>query len=76
MVDIGDILRYSLLYMDQYPGLTIKTTYSPYGDYINYHIDNFKAGSHSLAKGTFGAYTTDEAISKLNFVIIDFSCKQ
>lgn len=72
MVDVFALNRFGAFYMKQYPGLTIHTMYNPIGEYINYHIDNFKAGSIDLQKGTFAAFSTDEAISKLNYVIIDF----
>ena len=73
MVDIGEVLRLSIFYMNQYPGLTIQTKYNPYGEYMNYRIDNIKAGGISVGSGTFDCLQgTQEALRKLNFVIIDF----
>lgn len=73
MVDIFEINHFIKFYMDQFPGLTIKTKYNPYGEYINYEIDNIKAGGYTAARGTFDCILgTNEAIRKLNFVIITF----
>lgn len=73
MVDLFEINRFIMFYMDIYPGLTIKIKYNPYGEYINYEIDNIKAGGYASARGTFDClHGTDESIRKLNFVIITF----
>lgn len=73
MVDIFEVGRFTRFYMDQYPGLTIHTKYNPIGEYMNYRIDNIKAGGFSVGSGTFDCiHGTQEALRKLNFVIIQF----
>ena len=73
MIDLFEIKRLSVFYMNQYPGLTIETVYNPYGEYMNYRIDNIKAGEYSVGYGTFDClHGTQEALRKLNFVIIEF----
>lgn len=73
MIDLFEINRFSAFYMNQYPGLTIKTVYNPCGVYMNYHIDNIKAGGYTVSSGTFDCLQgTQEALRKLNFVIIEF----
>lgn len=73
MIDLFEIKRFIDFYMNLYPGLTIKTLYNPNGEYMNYHIDNIKAVGYSVASGTFGCEQgTQEALQKLNYVIIDF----
>ena len=67
MVDIFEVNRFIRFYMDQYPGLTIQTKYNQYGEYMNYRIDNIKAGGISVGSGTFDCIQgTQEALRKLN----------
>lgn len=71
MIDIFRLGEFQRFYMEQYPELKIKTCYSPIGFYLNFTIQSQKGTSN----GCFPCYETDEAISKLNMVIIDFLAK-
>lgn len=71
MIDCFRLGEFNRFYMEQYPELKIKTCYNPIGFYLNFTIHSNKG----KMDGVFSCYETEEAISKMNMVIIDFLAK-